>query len=77
MQPDGDPDANADVDLETVLEGTWLDTTDESLVERDDLVLAIARRRDATPQAVAEELRAVDAAFDVDGVYVAPEGDGR
>jgi hypothetical protein len=71
------PDADAEVDVETVVEGTWLDASDGSPVEYEDLVLAIPRRRDATPQTVARELRAVDAAFDVDGVYVAPEGDRR
>jgi len=54
--------------------GTLIDIDPEaSLDEADDLVLTVADRRDRSPDAVAEELAAIDRRFDVDTVYLAPE----
>jgi hypothetical protein len=49
--------------------GRWTGV-DEPLAETDALVSAIASRRDCDPETVADELARIDAAFDVDAVYL-------
>ncbi|MEF8813358.1 MAG: hypothetical protein V5A55_06015 [Halovenus sp.] len=49
--------------------GIWSEAPDP-LVADDDLTLAVASRRDCTPETVARELRLIDEHFDVDAVYL-------
>lgn len=44
----------------------------DALPDREELVLAVADRRDADPATVVAEFDRIDDRFDVDAVYLAP-----
>jgi hypothetical protein len=49
--------------------GTWIEV-DDSLVTKEDLVLALASRRGCASDTVSKELSMIDEYFDVDAVYI-------
>ena len=67
--------ACVDADPETAdvpWRGRWV-PVEGSPADVDDLVLAVAARRDADPATVERELLAVGEQFDVDAAYLAPD----